>query len=179
MVVPHALQASDAIHLGVDNLNVVRQVGRLLDCDLIMLIGRILEQREEHTVRVTKVKGHADEEKVRVGQVRELDKLGKSWISRAHSLFMMNQERICYTATKKKNTQSLNICKVFGITRKIHDDFHDCVRNVSFPRKLGTHRFSKKVTISDGNQTKHKFYKRESTNKNSLKSSLSFNNYCF
>ena len=25
------MQASDAIHLGVDNLNVVRQVGRLLD----------------------------------------------------------------------------------------------------------------------------------------------------
>ena len=27
-----ALQASDAVHLGVDNLNVVRHVGRLLDC---------------------------------------------------------------------------------------------------------------------------------------------------
>ena len=84
-----ALQASTAVHLGVDNLNVVRHVGRLLDgcrssCpaellndgDLIMLIGRVLEQSERDTVRVTKVKGHADAEMVRVGQVRELDKLG-------------------------------------------------------------------------------------------------------
>ena len=52
------LQASDAIHLGVDNLDVVGQVGRLLDGvrsswpaellndgDLAMLINRILEQR--------------------------------------------------------------------------------------------------------------------------------------
>ena len=31
MRVALAFQASDALHLGVDNLNVVRQVGRLLD----------------------------------------------------------------------------------------------------------------------------------------------------
>ena len=53
-----ALQASDAIHLGVDILNVVRLFGRLLDGvrssrpavlvndgDLIVLIGKILEQK--------------------------------------------------------------------------------------------------------------------------------------
>ena len=44
--------------------------------DLILLIDRVLEQRRTDTVRVTKVKGHADAEMVRVGQVRELDKLG-------------------------------------------------------------------------------------------------------
>ena len=71
------LQAAAPLHLGVDNLNVVRHVGRLLDgvrnpCpaelskdgDLILLIDRILEQRGRDTVRVTKVKGHADEEVV-------------------------------------------------------------------------------------------------------------------
>ena len=65
-----ALQASDVIHLGAENPIVARQVGRLLDgvrssClaelvhdgDLIMLVGRILEQRERDTVRVTKVRG--------------------------------------------------------------------------------------------------------------------------
>ena len=84
-----ALQASTAVHLGVDNLNVDRHVGRLLDgwgssCpaellndgDLILLIDRVLEQGARDTVRVTKVKGHGDVEMVRVGQVRELDKLG-------------------------------------------------------------------------------------------------------
>ena len=85
-----ALQATDAVHLGVNNLNVVRHVGRLLDgvrssCpadllndgDLIMLTGRILKQRGRVTVRVSKVKEHADEEMVRIGQVQELDWLGK------------------------------------------------------------------------------------------------------
>ena len=45
---------------------------------LILLIDRILELRVKGTVRVTKVKEHVDEETVRVGQVRELDKLGNS-----------------------------------------------------------------------------------------------------
>ena len=53
-----ALHSSDVVHLGVDNLNVARQVGRLLDgnrgsCpvellndgDLILLIDRMLAQR--------------------------------------------------------------------------------------------------------------------------------------
>ena len=41
-----------------------------------MLIDRILAQRGKSTVRVTKGKEHADEEMVRVGQVRELDWIG-------------------------------------------------------------------------------------------------------
>ena len=91
-----ALEASTAVHQGVDNLNVVRHVGRLLDgCrsswpaellndgDLIMLIEKVLEQRVTDTDRVTKVKGHADAEMVRVGQVRELDKLGNDAVDEA------------------------------------------------------------------------------------------------
>ena len=69
-----ALQSSGAVHLGVDNLGVVRHVGRLLDGhhgsvpfelvkegDLLLLIERMLQLRGLDTVRVTKVKGHADE----------------------------------------------------------------------------------------------------------------------
>ena len=68
-----ALQATDAVHLGVDNLDVVRHVGRLLvvyvgsrlaelanDGDLILLNGRTLEMRGRDTVRVSEVKEHAD-----------------------------------------------------------------------------------------------------------------------
>ena len=43
-----------------------------------MLIGRILEQRRRDKVRVTKVTWHAEEDMVRVGQVRELDRLGNN-----------------------------------------------------------------------------------------------------
>ena len=85
-----ALQAADGIHLGVDNLCVVRHVGRptgwqclgshpaelVKDGDLILLIGRLLRLRGLDTVRITKVKDHADEGMVRDGEVRELDRLG-------------------------------------------------------------------------------------------------------
>ena len=46
------------------------------DGDLILLIDRGLEQRERDTVCVTKVKGYADAEMVRVGHVLGLDELG-------------------------------------------------------------------------------------------------------
>ena len=63
-----ALQTSRAVHLGVDNLGVVRHVGRLLDgCrdskpfelvndgDLLLLIDRMLRKRGLDTVRLSKV----------------------------------------------------------------------------------------------------------------------------
>ena len=65
-----ALQSSRAVHLGVDNLGVVRHVGRLLDgCrgpvlfelvndgDLLMLIQRMLNRRGLDTVRISKAQG--------------------------------------------------------------------------------------------------------------------------
>ena len=84
-----ALQTSRAVHLGVDNLGVVRHVGRLLggcrgpkpselvnDGDLLLLIDRMLRQRNLDTVCISKVKGHADDGMVLHGQVRREDKLG-------------------------------------------------------------------------------------------------------
>ena len=84
-----ALQTSRAVHLGVDNLGVVRHVGRLLggcrgpkpfelvnDGDLLLLIDRMLQQRGLDTVCISKVKGHADDGMVLHGQVRREDKLG-------------------------------------------------------------------------------------------------------
>ena len=86
-----ALQSSGAVHLGVDNLGVVRHVGRLLDGrlgsipfelledgDLLLLIDRMLRLRGPDTVRISKVKGHADEAMVLNGQVREVDRLGNN-----------------------------------------------------------------------------------------------------
>ena len=83
-----ALQATNAVHLGVDNLNVVRYVGRLQDGlstvrpfeivddgDLIILIRKLLSIRGDGTVCISKVKGHADESLVRNGQVRGLGSL--------------------------------------------------------------------------------------------------------
>ena len=79
------------MHLGVDNLNVVRHVGRLLDGgpsarpfeivkdgDLLCLIDRMLQLRCLDTVKVSKVKGHADDGMVLDGRVRDLDRLGNN-----------------------------------------------------------------------------------------------------
>ena len=86
-----ALQASDGVHLGVDNLGVVRHVGRILDGrvssrprellpdgDLLLLIERMLHFRGLSTVCISKVKGHADEAMVRAGAVRDLDRMGNN-----------------------------------------------------------------------------------------------------
>ena len=74
---------------GVDNLGVVRHVGRLLDGhhgsvpfelvkngDLLFVIQRMLRLRGLDTVQMTKVKGHADDGMVLDGRVREIDRLG-------------------------------------------------------------------------------------------------------
>ena len=84
-----ALQTSRTVHLGVDNLGVVRHVGSLLsgcrrskpfelvdDGDLLLLIDCILQRRGLDTVCVSKVKGHADDGMVQHGQVRREDRLG-------------------------------------------------------------------------------------------------------
>ena len=84
-----ALQTFIAVHIGVDNLGVVRHVGRLMDGsrgpipfelvndgDLLLLIERMLHRRGLDTVRISKVKGHADEDMVLHGRVRREDKLG-------------------------------------------------------------------------------------------------------
>ena len=87
-VIP-ALQSSGAVHLGVDNLGVVRHVGRLLDgChgtvpfelvkdgDLVLLIERMLYLSGLDSVRISLVKGRADENVVLEGRVREVDRIG-------------------------------------------------------------------------------------------------------
>ena len=83
------LQTSCGVRLGVDNLSVVRHVGRLLDGgfgarpfeiledgDLLFLFHRMLRLRGFDTVRISKVKGHANECMVVDGRVRDLDLLG-------------------------------------------------------------------------------------------------------
>ena len=83
-----ALQSSGAVHLGLDNLGVVRHVDRLLDgqpgsvpLELLkdgdlFLIDRMIRLHGPDTARVSKVQGHADEAMVRSGQVHEGDRLG-------------------------------------------------------------------------------------------------------
>ena len=84
-----ALQSCLPCHLGIDNLNVARSIGRLLDrcClakpvlsvkdgDWVALVQYMVQAWGRDPVRVTKVKGHATDEDVEHGRVRLSDEVG-------------------------------------------------------------------------------------------------------
>ena len=77
--------------MGIDNLNVARGIGRLLDYgslvkplllvkdgDLIALVQYMIRTRGRETVRFTKVKGHAEDVDVQQGRVRLVDQQGNA-----------------------------------------------------------------------------------------------------
>ena len=83
------IQAGRSVHVGVDNLNVVRRFGRICDevdptklsilmeeGELLALISEMVQKRDKDMSRVTKVKGHATEDMERFRQVRGDDRLG-------------------------------------------------------------------------------------------------------
>ena len=117
-----ALQAYWPCHLGIDNLNVARSIGCLLDADclakplplvkdgdLIALARYMIRTRGRETVRVTKVKGHAEDVDVQQGRVRLLDKQGNAEADNAADLGRRHQSEILIDARTKVawGTQSL------------------------------------------------------------------------
>ena len=94
-----ALQGYTRVHVGVDNLNVVRHVSRIIDggCtgkpfplvndgDLLFKIQQFVRWRGPGTSAVSKVKGHADEGLVALGRVREVDRIGNNEADAAAAL---------------------------------------------------------------------------------------------
>ena len=87
-----ALLAYWPCHLGIDNRNVARSIGCLLDSDclskplplvkygdlMIALARYMIRTRGLNTVRVTKVKGRAEDVDVQQGRVWLLDKQGNA-----------------------------------------------------------------------------------------------------
>ena len=85
-----ALQAYWPCHLGIDNLNVARSIRRLdhdrlvkplplvKGGDLIALARYMIRTCDRETVRVTKVKGHAEDVDVQQGRVRLVDQQGNA-----------------------------------------------------------------------------------------------------
>ena len=77
------------MHVGVDNLNVVRHVSRIIngestskpfplvnDGDLLQKVCQLVRWRGPGNTAISKVKGHADEGLVAIGRVREVDRVG-------------------------------------------------------------------------------------------------------
>ena len=96
-------------HLGIDNLHVARSIGRLLDCgnfdqplplvkdgDLIALVQYMIRTRGRETVRVTKVKGHAE-----VVDVRLLDQRWNSEADTAADSGRRHQSEVLIDARRR------------------------------------------------------------------------------
>ena len=109
-----ALQAYWPCHLGIDNLNVVRSIGSLLnaDClakplalvkdgDLIALVRYMIRTRGRGTVKVTKVKGHAEDIDVQQGRVRLVDKQGNVEADIAADLGRRHQDEVLIDARRR------------------------------------------------------------------------------
>ena len=98
----------------IDNLNVVRSIGRLLDADclakplplvkdgdLVALVQYMIRTRGRDTVRVTKVKGHAHDDDVQHGHVRLLDQQGNVEADFAADLGRRHQTELLIDARRR------------------------------------------------------------------------------
>ena len=109
-----ALQAYWPCHLGIDNFNVVRSIGRLLDADclakplplvkdgdLVALVQYMIRTGGRDTVRVTKVKGHAKDDDVQHGRVRLTGQQGNIEAGIAADLGRRHQSDLLITARRR------------------------------------------------------------------------------
>ena len=95
-----AMQVHRPCHLGIDNLNVVRSIGRLLDADWA-LVQYMIRTRGRDTVRVTKVKGHAKDDDVQHGRVRFTDQQGTVEADIAADLGRRHQSELLINARRR------------------------------------------------------------------------------
>ena len=109
-----AVQVYWPCHLGIDKLNVVRSIGRLLDADclakplplvkdgdLVALVQYMIRTRGRDTVRVTQVQGHAEDANVQSGRVRLLDQQGNAEADTAADLGRRHQSEILVDARRR------------------------------------------------------------------------------
>ena len=109
-----AMQAYWPCRLGIDNLNVARTIGRLLDKDslvkplplikdgdLVALVQNMIRTRGRETVRVTKVKGHAEDADVQSGRVRLENQLGNAEADTAADLGRRHQSEVLMDARRR------------------------------------------------------------------------------
>ena len=108
-----AMQAYWPCHLGIENLNVARTSGRLLDRDcvfkplplvkdgyLVALVQFLIRSRGRETVRVTKVKGRAEDLDVQQGRDRLEDQLGNAEADAAADLGRRHQSEVLMDARR-------------------------------------------------------------------------------
>ena len=125
-----AFQGCTRTHIGVDNLNVVRHVSRIIDdgCtgkpfplvndgDLLLKIQQFVRWRGPGTTAVSKVKGHADEGLVVLGGVREVGRIGNNEADAAAAL---GRERVRHSVSFAGNVVARSCARWYPIVRELH-----------------------------------------------------------
>ena len=134
-----ALQGYTRMHVGVDNLNVVRHVSRIIDggCtgkpfppvndgDLLLKIQQFVRWRGPGTTAVSKVKGHADEGLVALGRVREVDRMGNNEADAA----ALGRGRVHHSVSFARSVVARSCTRWYPIARELHHFFIAIARSV-------------------------------------------------
>ena len=128
------------MHVGVDNLNVVRHVSRIIDgrCtskpfslvddgDLLLQIQQLVFWRGVANAAVSKVKGHADEGLVALGRVREVDRLGNNEADAAAAL---GRRRVHHSVASARRMVTRSCAHWYPVARELHRFFIAIARSV-------------------------------------------------
>ena len=128
-----ALQGFTRMHVGVDNLTVVRHVSRIIDdgCtgkpfplvndgDLLLKVHQFVRWRGPGTTAVSKVKGHADEGLVAVGRVREVDRIGNN---EADVVAALGRGRVHHCVSFARGVVARSCARWYPVVRELHHFF--------------------------------------------------------
>ena len=128
------------MHVGVDNLNVVRHVSRIIndgctgkpfplvnDGDLLHKVYQLVRWRGPGNTAVSKVKGHADEGLAALGGVREVDRIGNNEADAAAAL---GWERVHHSVAFAGRMVTRSCARWYSVVRELHRFFIAIARSV-------------------------------------------------
>ena len=128
-----ALQGRIRMNIGVDNLNVVNHVSRIIsgrragrpfalvnDGDLLLRVQQMVRWRGVGNAAVTKVKGHADEGLVARGRVREVDRIGNNEADAAADL---GRKRVHYAVSDARRLVHRACSVWYPVVENLHRFF--------------------------------------------------------
>ena len=128
-----ALQGCIRMHVGVDNLNVVRHVSRIIggrctgmpfslvnDGDLLLQIQQLVFWRGVANAAVSKVKGHADESLVALGRIREVDRHGNN---EADAAAAVGRRRVHRSVASAREVVTRSCARWYPVVRELHRFF--------------------------------------------------------
>ena len=135
-----ALQGFTRMHVGVDNLNVVRHVSRIIndgcigkpfplvnDGDLLHKVYQLVRWRGPGNTAVSKVKGHADEGLVALGRVREVDRVGND---EADAAAAIGRKRVHHSVSVARGVVARSCAHWYPVVRDLHRFFIAIARSV-------------------------------------------------